>query len=102
MDRRVIVVLMTVMIVLLVGCAAGPNPMTGVADDDGEVAGFWMGIWHGLIAPVTFVVSLFNRSVSVYEIHNNGGWYNVGFLFGMMTIFGGSGGGAARSRRHHA
>ena len=35
---------------LVAGCAAGPNEMvTGEAD-----AGFLLGLWHGVIAPVTF------------------------------------------------
>jgi hypothetical protein len=36
----------------------------------------------------------------MYEVHNNGGWYNLGFLLGLIIIFGGSGGGAARRRRY--
>jgi hypothetical protein len=35
----------------------------------------------------------------MYEVHNNGGWYNFGFLLGMMILLGGGGGGAA-ARRH--
>ena len=87
--------------VLLAGCAAGANELRGTANREGKVAGFWHGLWHGLIAPVTFIISLFTRSVHMYEVHNNGGWYNFGFLLGMMIIFGGGSGGAAarRSRR---
>ncbi len=73
--------------------------LLGLPDEDGEVAGFWLGIWHGLISPITFVVSLFNRSVYVFEVHNNGGWYTFGFLLGASMTFGGSGGGAARRRK---
>jgi hypothetical protein len=47
---------------------------------------------------VTFIVSLFSDVAHVYEVHNNGGWYNFGFLLGVSIIFGGSGGGAARRR----
>jgi hypothetical protein len=46
-----------------------------------------------------FIISLFNDSVGIYEMHNNGGWYNFGFLLGASIIFGGSGGGACRGRR---
>jgi hypothetical protein len=34
----------------------------------------------------------------MYEVHNSGGWYNFGFLLGMMIILGGGGGGAAARR----
>jgi len=65
------------------------------------VAGFWLGLWQGFISPITFVVSLFNDDVGIYEIHNNGGWYDFGFLFGAMVIFSGMArsGYAARPRR---
>ncbi len=67
------------------GCAAGPG-LTGSAVGP-TPAGFWLGFWHGLIAPVTFLVSLFNDSVSIYEIHNNGNWYDAGFMIGISSIF---------------
>jgi hypothetical protein len=91
--------LVLVLLVLFAGCAPGPNASVDRPDEEGEVAGFWRGIWHGLIAPVTFVISLFSDSVTIYEVHNSGGWYNFGFLFGMMIVFGGGGGGTACSRR---
>ena len=33
-----------------------------------EPAGFLGGFWHGLIAPITFFVSLFVDGVSIYEL----------------------------------
>ena len=65
----------------------------------GDIAGFWQGLWHGIIAPITFVVSLFSDSVHVYEVHNNGNWYNFGFLLGVATILGGGGGERQRGVR---
>jgi hypothetical protein len=58
---------------LLLAAAAGPNELAGT---DPEAAGFWLGLWHGLISPVTFVVSLFNPDVNIYEVNNNGNWYD--------------------------
>jgi hypothetical protein len=35
---------------LLAGCAAGPNLLRDSArPDGGSSAGFWLGLWHGLI-----------------------------------------------------
>jgi hypothetical protein len=73
--------------------------MVNTPNEDDEVAGFWQGLWQGFISPFTFLVSLFSDAVHVYEVHNNGNWYNFGFLMGASMIFGGSGGGAARRRR---
>ena len=85
-------------LVLLAGCAPGVNELAESANEEGIVAGFWRGLWNGVIAPVTFVISLFNPKVEMYEVHNNGGWYNFGYLLGVMIIFGGGAGGA-KSRR---
>jgi hypothetical protein len=70
----------------LAGCAPGANDV--VASGAGEPAGFWLGLWHGIITPVTFVISLFNDNVNIYEVHNNGNWYNFGFVLGLSVIFG--------------
>ncbi|MEJ2710851.1 MAG: hypothetical protein P8074_24795 [Anaerolineales bacterium] len=84
---------------LISGCVAGPNELVNTPDEEGQIAGFWQGLWQGFISPFTFIISLFSDTVHVYEVHNNGGWYNFGFLLGASIIFGGSGGGAARRRR---
>jgi hypothetical protein len=84
-------------IVTLSGCVAGPNPSVDTPNDEGRIAGFWQGLWHGIIAPVTFVISLFSDQVHVYEVHNSGNWYVFGFLLGLTAIWGG--GGRASSRR---
>ena len=87
------------LILLLTACAAGANPAVDVPSQDGEVAGFFMGLWHGLILPITFIVSLFTESVSIYEVHNSGGWYDFGFVFGASMSLGGGGAGARHASR---
>ena len=55
-----------------------------------------------MIALVTLVVGLFNDTVEIYERNNNGGWYDFGFLIGVLCIWGGGSkakSGRARSRR---
>ncbi len=81
------IVVLTVL--ALAGCAAGPNPAEDAPIPDETLDGFWSGLWHGFIAPITFIISLFSDNVNIYEVHNNGGWYNFGFLFGASIIFGG-------------
>jgi hypothetical protein len=70
------------LIFVLASCAPGPNDLEKTPDSEGKVAGFWKGIWHGLIAPITFIISIFSKSVRLYEVHNNGPWYNFGFVLG--------------------
>jgi hypothetical protein len=54
-------------------------------EPDARPAGFLGGYWHGLIAPLVFVVSLFVPGVSIYETNNNGRWYEFGFILGIGT-----------------
>jgi hypothetical protein len=56
-------------------------------------------LWNGIIAPIAFIISLFNKAVRIYEVHNNGTLYDLGFILGAMIIFGGGAGGASSSRR---
>jgi hypothetical protein len=99
MKKLFAVFMTTVMMLAISACAAGPNEFVNTPDQEGQVAGFWQGLWHGFISPFSFLISLFSSTVHIYEIHNNGGWYNFGFLLGASIVFGGSGGGAARRRR---
>lgn len=85
------VALAAVALLLLSGCLAGPNPLVNTDPVGGTSAGFLMGLWHGTIAPVTFFLSLFVDHISVYEVHNNGGWYNFGFVLGAGILLGGGG-----------
>jgi hypothetical protein len=65
----------------------GPNPLVNKVDAQGSVAGVLLGLWHGIISPVTLVVSFINPDVQMYEVHNNGNLYNLGFLLGVAVFF---------------
>jgi len=93
-----VLLVLGMVLLLLVSCAPGPNALAGSANEEGKVAGFWQGLWHGIIAPITFIVSLFSHNVHIYEVHNSGAWYNFGYLLGLSCILGGSGRGS--KRRH--
>jgi hypothetical protein len=81
----------------LSACAAGPNAMVDTGPDP---AGFWLGLWQGLISPITFLISLFTSEVNIYEVQNNGNWYDFGFMLGVaVALGGGAGGGSATAGR---
>lgn len=82
MKIRFFAAALIVLVLLASACAPGPNAAERTADAKGKIAGFWLGIWHGLISPITFLISLFSPNVRLYEVHNNGGWYNLGFVVG--------------------
>lgn len=87
-----------VLIFFLTACVPGANSFQGTVSERGRVAGFGVGLWQGFVAPFVFIASLFRSDLNIYEVHNNGGWYNFGYLFGLACFFGGSGKGASRSR----
>jgi hypothetical protein len=89
MKRKNLIVGLLVLMVFLAACAAGVNPEVGTAPEGGDIAGFWLGLWHGIIAPITFLISLFTDDVNIYEVHNNGNWYDFGFVIGAGILFGG-------------
>ena len=82
-------ILITILILFWIGCAPGPNTAI-TAEQSGEPAGFFLGLWHGLIAFITFIISLFNKNINIYEVNNTGNMYNFGFILGVVIAFGGS------------
>ncbi len=77
--------LIALLAVLLASCAAGNPEFTSE-----NPAGFWYGLWHGIISVVALLIHIFNDNVGVYEINNSGGWYDFGFLLGIIAVWGGS------------
>ena len=65
----------------------GTNPELDKPAEDGKVAGLGTGLWHGFISVVTLIISFFNPDVQMYEVHNNGSMYNLGFLLGAIILF---------------
>lgn len=51
-------------------------------------AGFFTGIWHGWIAPISLIVGFFDPSIRIYEVNNTGWWYDLGFYIAMIGGFG--------------
>jgi hypothetical protein len=72
-------------VLLLTSCTAGDPQFT-----QDSPAGFWYGLWHGIISVISLVIHIFNENVGVYEVNNTGGWYDFGFLLGVIFIWGGS------------
>lgn len=60
-----------------------------------DAPGFLLGLWHGFIFPVAWVISLFRADVAIYAVPNNGGWYDFGYFLGICVF----GVGANRGRK---
>ena len=68
---------------LLALAACATQAQTGVQP---EAPGFLLGVWHGFIFPVAWVVSLFDGQTAIYAVPNNGGWYDFGYFVGIVFI----------------
>ena len=65
----------------LAGCATQSTAAVAPA-----APGFLLGLWHGFIFPVAWLVSLFAPKVAIYAVPNNGGWYDFGYFVGIVFI----------------
>jgi len=104
MKKSHILILVAILLVLLAGCAPGssvqvttpnstmllsapgPNPLMNQPDASGRIARAGAGLWHGIIAPATLLVSFFNSDVRMYQVHNAGSEYDLGFLVGVAVV----------------
>ncbi len=91
--------ILLVLIFVFSSCVAGPNELEKKPNNEGKIAGFWKGLWHGFIAPITFIISIFTKTVRFYEVHNSGFWYNFGFVLGAGLFLSGGILGKRRRRR---
>ncbi len=79
------IVIALILLALLLGACA-----PGMTDHSPEKkAGFFWGIWHGWIAPISLIFSFFRPEVSIYEVNNTGFWYDLGFYLAVVGGFGG-------------
>jgi len=104
MKKSLFFTLSAILVVLMVSCAPGssvqvttpsasvqlaapgPNPMINQPDATGRIARAGAGLWHGIIAPATLIVSFFSSDVRMYEVHNAGSEYDLGFLLGVAIV----------------
>ena len=84
---KMIIVFATIVLLsalLIAGCAPG-----GGSYQKDSPAGFFSGIWHGWIAPITLIVGIFNGNIRIYEPNNVGWLYDFGYYIAIIGGFGG-------------
>ncbi|NLW22720.1 MAG: hypothetical protein GXY88_05655 [Tissierellia bacterium] len=86
MNRKhlIMYLLLALLPILLTGCMPGDEKYTLTSP-----AGFLSGIWHGWIAPLSLIRSIFNPNIGIYEPINTGWWYDFGFYMAVISEFGG-------------
>ncbi len=81
--HKTILTCLILALVLLTACIPGDGRAT-----PNQPAGFLWGVWHGWIAPISLILSLFRDGVSIYETANTGFWYDFGFYIAIVSGFG--------------
>jgi hypothetical protein len=78
------IILLFALVVLLFSSCAHVVDVSACVEGTKEY-GFWNGLWHGMIAPFTFIGHLFNDEIAVFatNLKGEGGWYYFGFLLGV-------------------
>lgn len=95
--RRGATLFVLLLLPVLASCwASQPPPPAGLAAPG---PGFLLGFWHGFIAPIAFVVSLFDEAVRIYAHPNIGLWYDFGFMLGISGFSGGVFAGSRKNRK---
>lgn len=84
MRKMIFLALVLAFVMSMTGCMPGDGTYTAA-----KPAGFFWGIWHGWIAPISLIVGFFNRSIRIYEPMNTGWFYDFGFYLSVISGFGG-------------
>ena len=81
---KCVCLLLLIALITLAGCVPGDGKHTAE-----KPAGFFWGVWHGWIAPISLIGAYFNPDIRVYELENTGWWYDFGFYIAIISGFGG-------------
>lgn len=84
--KQMISIGLTSVLILLLMTACMPNPSESI---DASPSGFFKGVWHGWIAPISLIFGFFNDHTRVYDPNNTGWWYDFGFYMAIISGFGG-------------
>jgi hypothetical protein len=86
MKRQILIAIILTLMVILIFSSCAPGSGRHHAE---KKAGFFTGIWHGWIAPITLIIGIFKPAIRVYEKFNTGWWYDFGFYIAVISGFGG-------------
>lgn len=84
MKKTLLLLLLVLLAVSLTGCVPGDGSYT-----QEDPAGFFWGVWHGWIAPISLIMGLFQENIRIYEVNNTGWAYDLGFYIAVISGFGG-------------
>jgi hypothetical protein len=84
MKKNILILSGVIMLLSLMGCADSVNVEQCI--NNVNQAGFWSGVWDGMITQFSFIGSLFSDDIAIYAVNNNGAWYDFGFVGGLFIM----------------
>jgi len=78
-----LIMLLLIIMIVFTGCIPGDGRAAAE-----HPANFLWGIWHGWVAPISLIISIFNPLIRIYEPWNTGFWYDLGFYMAVLGGFG--------------
>lgn len=75
-----------VFILAICFCGCAQTHYVGDCVKGEHIYGFWGGLWHGIICPISFVGSLFDKNITIFAVNNCGRWYTFGFCLGVGAL----------------
>jgi hypothetical protein len=82
--RQLAIIAIAGALFVLSSCATQPVQATD------DAPGFLFGLFHGFTMMFSLIGELFTDN-RVYAFPNSGGWYDLGFVLGAASFFGGGG-----------
>ncbi len=83
MKKIILIISFVVLTFLITGC------FPTYSSEGESVSGFFKGVWHGWIAPISLIAEIFDSNIRIYEPNNTGWWYDFGFYIAIIAGFGG-------------
>jgi hypothetical protein len=83
MNKKIVLLLFIFSFIFLTACVPGGSQYSQTS------AGFFSGVWHGWIAPISLILGFFDKTTRIYEVNNTGWLYDLGFYIAIISGFGG-------------
>lgn len=84
MKKLALSLLILLLMLSLTACLPGDGSYTTATP-----AGFFSGIWHGWLAPLSMLLGFIRGGYRIYEVNNTGLLYDLGFYIAIIGGFGG-------------
>ena len=83
MKKNKIIILLLLVILMISFSSCAPSGY------EEKAAGFFSGLWHGMIIIFSLIGKLFGGDIGIYAEHNTGFTYWFGFIMGICGVGGG-------------